>query len=88
MIKIVLPIAIQMFLFVIAWRVMQHIRVSEPEKVLGDAALCFFFWWLVIPILGTLTLNEWTTEYVTSRRARAGQSAGKLHSGHDNGLYD
>lgn len=60
----------------------------NPEDVLKGIVFCFFFWWLVVPIHGLFALNEWTTAYVTCRRARLAHKPATSRSGQDNGLYE
>lgn len=76
----------QFVMWVAAMWLMQSHRVSAPEDVLKDAAFAFFFWWLVIPIVGCCLLNEWVTEVVKRRRARVSEEK-TLRSGQDINLY-
>lgn len=82
-------IGIQLVMWFLAWHMIQSRGQSEPHDVLKDIAFSFFFWWLVVPILGCWLLNEWVTEIVKLRRARVADAKKKaLRSGQDNGLYD
>lgn len=69
-----------------AYRIMRNDpNVAEQHQPASDFVLCFFFWWLFLPVFAIVAGNETAKRREIRRAAKASNA---LRSGQESGLYD